>query len=240
MNTKKEQSIQDIMKAFQEMADLVLAQLSLIEKLMTGSDNNQQNDLIARIKGNEKEIDRYEVAIDDKFINAIVLYQPVASDIRRLVAVYRMTINLERIGDLVMNIAYTIELLRNTEEYKEMSEVILNMLLSGRMMVEKSLISFINSDTDYAIWTIKNDSVVDEMNQKLLKNSISKAKMSEKTREMLLSYAHLKNILTNIERIADHATNIAEATIYSLQGTDIRHTGFDKDDQQITINEDNR
>jgi phosphate transport system protein len=145
------------------------------------------------------------------------------------VAVYRMTINLERIGDLVMNIAYTLETLRETREYKAMSEVIMNMLLSGKMMVEKSLLSFVNSDTDYAIWTIKNDSVVDEMNKKLLINSISNARINKKTREMLLSYADLKNIITNIERIADHATNIAEATIYSLQGTDIRHSGLNKD-----------
>ena len=117
---------------------------------------------------NEKEIDKYEISVSDKFINAIVLYQPVASDIRRLVAVSRMTINLERIGDRVMNITYIIESLRDTQEYKAMSKVILNMLISGKIMVEKSLLSFVNSDTDYAIWTIKNDSVVDEMNQKLL------------------------------------------------------------------------
>ena len=239
MSTKKEQSIQNIMSSFNEMADLVLAQLSLIEKLMTEIDKTKYEELIIKIKKNEKEIDKYEISISDKFINAIVLYQPVASDIRRLVAVYRMTINLERIGDLVMNITYTIETLRNTEEYKAMSEVILNMLLSGKMMVEKSLLSFVNSDTDYAIWTIKNDSVVDEMNQKLLINSISKAKMSDKTKEMLLSYADLKNIITNIERIADHATNIAEATIYSLQGTDVRHSGIDKGDHHKTLNRDN-
>ena len=53
--------------------------------------------------------------------------------------------------------------------------------------------------------------------------------MNEKTKEMLLSYADIKNIITNIERIADHATNIAEATIYSLQGTDVRHSGINKD-----------
>lgn len=239
MNTKKEQSIQDIMTVFQEMADLVLAQLSLIEKLMTGNDKSEQQKLIIRIKQNEKKIDKYEILISDKFINTIVLYQPVASDIRKLVAVYRMTINLERIGDLVINIAYTIETLRDTEEYKMMSEVILNMLLSGKLMVEKSLLSFVNSDTDYAVWTIKNDSIVDEMNQKLLKNSISKARINDKIKEMLLSYADLKNIITNIERIADHATNIAEATIYSLQGTDVRHSGFDKDDHQKTINKNN-
>ena len=229
MSTKKEQSIQDIMKSFNEMADLVLAQLNLIEKLMTGYDKSEQEELIARIKINEKEIDQFEISISDKFINTIVLYQPVASDIRRIVAVYRMTINLERIGDLVMNITYTIETLRNTVEYKAMTDVILNMLMSGKMMVEKSLLSFINSDADYAIWTIKNDSIVDEMNRKLLINSISNARINKKTKEMLLSYADLKSIITNIERIADHATNIAEATIYSLQGTDVRHSDIDKD-----------
>ncbi len=176
MSTKKEQSIQDIMNSFNNMADLVLAQLSLIEKLMIESDKTLQTELMTKVRSNEKEIDKYEIYISDKFINAIVLYQPVASDIRRLVAVYRMVLNLERIGDLVMNIAYTIETLKDTPEYKAMSEVILNMLLSGKIMVEKSLLSFVNSDTDYAIWTIKNDSVVDEMNRKLLINSISKGK----------------------------------------------------------------
>ncbi len=227
MNTKKEQSIQEIMNSFQEMADLVLDQLSLIEKLMTGNESQQQ-ELINRIRQNENDIDKYEITISDKFINTIVLYQPVASDIRKIVAIYRMALNLERIGDQVMNISYTIGSLMNTEEYKAMSGLILNMLLSGKMMVEKALLSFVNSDTDYAIWTIKNDSVIDEMNQRMLINSISKTKMNEKTKEMLLSYVELKNVITNIERIADHATNIAEATIYALQGTDIRHTGLDK------------
>lgn len=231
MSTKKEQSILGILSCFNKMADIVLAQLNLIEKLMKETDKTKLQELINSIKKNEIEIDKYEVSISDKFINAIVLYQPVASDIRKLVAVYRMTINLERIGDSVMNIAYTIETLRDSDEYKAMSELILNMLLSGKIMVEKSLLSFVNSDADYAIWTIKNDSVIDEMNRKLLINSISKARISNKIKEMLLSYAELRNIITNIERIGDHATNIAEAAIYSLKGTDIRHSGFDKDDQ---------
>ncbi len=231
MNTKKEQAILELMNSFNEMADLVLAQLNLIEKLINNIDKAEQEELIVTIRKNEKAIDKYEILVSDKFTNAIVLYQPVASDIRRLVAVYRMTINLERIGDLIMNIAYTTEKLRDSEEYKAMSEVINNMFLSGKIMVEKSLLSFVNNDTDYAIWTIKNDSVVDEMNHKLLINSISKAKIREKTKEMLLSYTDLKDIIINIERIADHATNIAEATIYSVQGTDVRHSGFDKKEQ---------
>lgn len=228
MTTKKEQSIQDVMNSFTAMSDLVLSQLNLMEKVMLSHDGGEQDLLIAEINRNENEIDRFEVIVSDKFINTIVLFQPVASDIRKLVAIYRMTINLERIGDLIMNMSYGIRTLSSTDEYRVMADVILNMLQSGKIMVEKSLLSFVNNDQDYAIWTIKNDSVVDEMNNKLLANGISKAKIDKKTKEMLLSYIDIKNMITNIERIADHATNIAEATIYSLQGTDIRHSGLNK------------
>jgi len=138
-----------------------------------------------------------------------------------------MSINLERIGDRVINILNSIDNINESVEYKAMVEVLNVMLLSGISMVEKALLSFINNDNEYAVWTIKNDEVVDEMNSKLLINSISKAKVSDKTKEMLLSYIDLKSIITNLERIADHATNIAEASIYSIQGTDIRHSGLD-------------
>jgi phosphate transport system protein len=228
MTNKKELSIADVLDSFRKMADLVLAQLDLIEKMMLSNDKPEQERIEAEINRNEQEIDRYEVMISDKFINTIVLYQPLASDIRKLIAVYRMTINLERIGDLVMNMSYALKTTGQTEEYMRMSDVIINMLQSGKIMVEKSLLSFVNSDEGFAIWTIKNDSVVDEMNNKLLVNSISKSRFNQKTKEMLMSYIEIKNIITNIERIADHATNIAEATIYSLEGTDVRHSGFDK------------
>lgn len=227
MKTKREESIIDILKSFEEMADLVLIQLTLLEKFMSSGDRSEMGNIKISIEENEKKIDEFEVTVSDKFINSIVLYQPVASDIRKLVSVYRITINLERVGDLVMNIIDSIGSIKDSPEYKAMTDVIMNMLLSGISMVEKSLLSFINNDDSYAVWTIKNDEIVDEMNRKLLINSISKAKVNEKTREMLLSYVDLKNIITNIERIADHATNIAEASIYSMQGTDIRHKGFE-------------
>jgi len=228
MKTRREESVIDILKNFEEMADLVLSQLTLLEKFMSLNDKSKTDNIIDSLEANEKKIDEYEVIISDKFINSIVLYQPVASDIRKIVSVYRMTINLERIGDLVMNIIASISSIRDTADYKAMTDVILNMLFSGISMVEKSLLSFTNNDDSYAVWTIKNDEIVDEMNRKLLINAISKAKVSNKTREMLLSYVDLKNILINIERIADHATNIAEASIYSMQGTDIRHKGIER------------
>jgi phosphate transport system protein len=235
MSTKREQSILDIIISFEEMSDLVLAQLKLLEKLMANPGNSDVDRTMDEIRRNEEKIDKFEVLMSDKIISSIVLYQPVATDIRKIIAIYRMSINLERIGDLIMNIIYSLESIKDTVEYKAMNELIMNMLLTGISMVEKSLLSFINHDTEYAVWTIKNDEIVDEMNRKLLLNSIKKAKVSRKTREMLLSYVDLKNIITNLERVADHATNIAEATIYSLQGTDIRHTGFDLNTKNIDL-----
>jgi phosphate transport system protein len=225
MTTKKEEAIIDIVKSFEEMSDLVLIQLTLLEKFMSLNGKDEIEKVLSGIEENENKIDEYEVIISDKFINSIILFQPVASDIRKLNSIYRISINLERIGDLVLNIIHSIESIRETAEYEAMQDVLMNMLVSGVTMVEKSLLSFLNNDDSYAEWTIKNDEIVDDMNRKLLKNSVSRAKVSERTKEMLLSYMDLKNIITNMERIADHATNIAEASIYSMQATDIRHKG---------------
>jgi phosphate transport system protein len=236
MKTKREESINDTIASFEDMANLILSQLMLLEKYISLKDSTEKESIRTVIEENENRIDKYEVVISDKFINSIVLYQPVASDIRKLVAVYRMTINLERVGDLVMNILQSIDNIKETNEYTSMAEVLNTMLLSSVSMVEKSLLSFINNDNEYAIWTIKNDEVVDEMNRKLLVNSISKSNISAADREMLLSYLDLKNIISNLERIADHATNIAEASIYAMQGTDIRHSGIDSDQSLIQEN----
>jgi len=96
---------------------------------------------------------------------------------------------------------------------------LMNMLVSGVTMVEKSLLLFLNNDDSYAEWTIKNDEIVDDMNRKLLINSISRAKVSEKTNGNVAElYLTWRIIITNMERIADHATNIAEASNYSIAG----------------------
>ncbi len=230
MSTKKEQAINDIMTSFREMATLTLGQLTLLEKLMATADDSSFNAVVTDLREAENRIDNFEVIISEQFTNTIVLYQPVASDVRRIVACYRMTVNLERIGDRIMNLVRILQKIRKSEEYLPVQALINNMLASGAVMVEKSLLSFLNSDPDFAIWTIKNDTVIDEMNHKLLLGHIRKSGMDDKTREMVLSYVEIKDMISNIERIADHATNIAEASIYSMQGTDIRHTGIGKED----------
>ena len=231
MSEKKEQALNEIKTSFGEMASLVLRQLTLLEKLMGTTEEQAFTDLIDEMEKAESRIDNLEVVIGEQFTSTIVLYQPVASDVRRLVAIYRMSINLERIGDRIHNLCRIIRDIRNTTEFSSTASLVTNMLTSGTIMVEKALLSFTNSDPDYAIWTIKNDTVVDEMNRKLLLCHLRKENIDNKTRSMVQCYIELKDMISNIERIADHATNIAEASIYSLQGTDIRHTGIGKEEK---------
>jgi len=230
MSEKKEQALNEIQTTFSEMANLVLHQLTLMEKLMGTGDDKLFAGLVSEMEKTENRIDNLEIVIGEQFTSTIVLYQPVASDVRRLVAIYRMSINLERIGDRIHNLCGIISKIRKSAEYVSVASLINNMLTSGTIMVEKALLSFSNSDPDYAIWTIKNDSVVDEMNHKLLLGHLRKENIDEKMMSMVQSYIELKDMISNIERIADHATNIAEASIYSLQGTDIRHTGIGKEE----------
>ena len=230
MSERKEQALNEITTSFREMANLVLKQLTLLEKLMTISDDDDFKKLTGQMRDAENLLDNYEVVIGEQFTNTIVLYQPVASDVRRIVACYRMTVNLERIGDRINNLIRIIETIRKSDEYDSICSLVNNMLSSGTIMVEKALLSFINADPDFAIWTIKNDSVIDEMNHKLLVSYINKSSLDDETRQTVMRYVELKDMISNIERIADHATNIAEASIYSMQGTDIRHTGIGKDE----------
>ncbi|HCI55614.1 MAG TPA: PhoU domain-containing protein [Bacteroidales bacterium] len=229
MSEKKEQALNEVMASFNEMARLVMSQLTRLEKMMNAADEEEFSDLFAEMETDENLIDKMEVVIGEQFTNTIVLFHPVASDLRRLLACYRMSINLERIGDRIINLRRIIAEIRSSDEYASISSLLENMLSSSTMMVEKALLSFINSDPDFAIWTIKNDSVVDEMNRRLLISHIMKSEMDDRMRSMVMSYVELRDMISNIERIADHATNLAEASIYSMQGTDIRHTGIGKE-----------
>src|ERR1035437_8470467 len=138
MKTKREESILDIIATFEAMADTILAQLKLLERYMDEHREEERVLIRSEIKINEDKIDKYEILISEKFINSIILYQPVASDIRKVVAISRMSINLERIGDRVINILNSIDNIKDSVEYKAMVEVLNVMLLSGISMVEQS------------------------------------------------------------------------------------------------------
>jgi len=223
MTSKKDDAINSILTDFEGFANLLLSQLDLLEKLISTGDTIFPEKENGELLDNEKKLDKLEVKISDKIVNTIVLYQPVASDIRKIIACYRIIISLERVGDMVVNISNFIQKIKTPKIYSELADVISNMLIQSSNMVNKALLAFTNDDREYAIWTIKNDSVIDEINKKMLKKAIKKSSSSTENKELLMSFINLNGMITNIERIADHATNIAEAAIYSIDGKDIRH-----------------
>ncbi|WP_319500660.1 phosphate uptake regulator PhoU [uncultured Draconibacterium sp.] len=223
MTLKKDDAIKAIMSDFEEFANLVLHQLDLLETLISTGETKFPKEQSKELYDNENTLDKMEVKISDKIINTITLYQPVASDIRKIMACYRIIMSLERVGDMVINVLNFVESIKTPEVYTKLSEVVSNMLIQSSSMVNKSLLAFTNDDKDYAIWTIKNDAVVDELNKKMLKKAIKKSVSSNEDKELLMSFINMNSMVSTIERIADQATNIAEAAIYSIEGKDIRH-----------------
>jgi phosphate transport system protein len=228
MSNKKDVAIERIMNEFEAYANLTLLQLDLLKKILLANEPDNNKNLIAEIEKNEKKLDDAEVKICAMVENTIVLYNPLASDLRKVMACYRMVINLERIGDLVINIIHFIQSIKDKEVLTKHTELIDDMFSLSIGMVTKSLLSFTNNDRELAIWTIKSDSVVDEINAALMKKTITKTIDDKNTQKAFLNYFNLNSIVSNIERIADHATNIAEAAIYSLEGKDIRHTDIEE------------
>ena len=227
MNIKKESAIQNVISHFEDYANLILNQLTILEKVVNSGSLTISEEVMRELNAHEEKSDKFEIKLSEKIVNTIVLQKPVASDLRKLMACYQNVINLERIGDLVMDIVRFIPRIKDIETYNRMSEVIYNMLLVSVNMVQKAILSFVNSDKEFAIWAIQNDEVVDDMNHKLIRKAITKSKLPDETQQLLFSFIHINSIISSIERIADHATNVAEASIYAMEGTDIRHHNMD-------------
>ncbi|HZL10136.1 MAG TPA: PhoU domain-containing protein [Prolixibacteraceae bacterium] len=223
MSVKKDEAIKDILADYESLANLVLQQLDILESRITNSELHLSEEQLKTISDNEEKLDKWEVKLSDKIVNTIVLYQPLATEIRSLIALYRIVISLERIGDLAISITDFMKAIKNEEVYASLSDYISNMMILSVKMAKNAMLSFINKDMDLAIWTIKNEAVVDELNRKMLKKAISKAKKVEEKKNIMISFINIKEMVSNIERISDHAANIAEASIYAFEGKDIRH-----------------
>jgi len=228
MTIKKDEAIQGILDDFEKLGNIVLEQLDHMEHFITSGESSVSDEVLSLLAKNEDTIDKMEVKLSDKIVNTIVLQKPVASELRKLMACYRILINLERIGDRVINVSNFIKKIKTPELYNSFHEVFSNSAILSVEMVRKALWAFSNDDREFAIWTIKNDDIMDEINGKLLKKLVKKTNSAETNKSLLISMVTLKEMMSNIERIGDYATNIAEATIYSIEGKDIRHHNIEE------------
>ena len=216
-------AIQKIEKDFELMSNLVLEQLRLLEDLFTSDPRKGPGELYKQLEKNEEKIDQAESQLEDLTIRTIVLYQPVAGDLRRLFAIYHMTINLERVADLVLAVTCTFRELKDADLLEESRSALRQMLKSTSRMVSRALLSFMNSDQEMATRTIGKEHSFDELNKKLLKKAVKVAGLPKKSQEILNNLLDMRTMFASLERIGDHATNIAESSIYAISGSNIRH-----------------
>ncbi len=224
MSVKKNTAIQNMRKDVEIMSELILGQLRELDNLLTSGELCMESEKKKKFRETEKTIDEYEIKISDEFINIISLHKPVASELRMVIACYRLSINLERIGDMALKILRILLEIKQHPNIKDFIDEISNMLTLTNNMVEKSILSLFNNDIEYAIWTLKNDDIIDEINKKMIKKIIKKNRGQLSDSQTLSNFINIKIIVSNIERMADQATNIAEASIYYLKGEDIRHS----------------
>ncbi|ASB48924.1 phosphate signaling complex PhoU family protein [Alkalitalea saponilacus] len=223
MSVKKEKALADLNKEFESYSNLLLKQLRLLETIIEMDGGTVSDEHFNETKKNEKEIDKFEVKLSNDIINIIVLYNPMAAELRLLMAMYRTSLNVEKIGDMVANIIRNIKKADDVKAFQSHTEAILDILIISINMVEKSLLALRNNDMDYAVWTIKNDDVVDELHRSFAKRITKKQLPNVKSQSEIKTFINLLNIVSYIERIGDNATNIAEAAIYSSMGKDVRH-----------------
>ncbi len=223
MSITKDKAIRKVMDDFENLSELTLQQMELLAKIITSEHTNVSAESLKLIRKNERKIDAYEIKISNRIISTIVLYKPVASELRRIMASYRMITNLERIGDLITKIVNILKNLKDPGLLLLNSVDIGEMLTVSTEMISKAIFSFTDNDKEAALWTLRSDNFVDDLNRKILKKSILAEKSSGKLQKVILNFMGIKSISSSIERIADHAAHIAEASIYAYEGTDIRH-----------------
>lgn len=166
----------------------------------------------AAINANEREID--ELALD-----LLAMQQPMAVDLRFIVAVIKINADLERVGDQAVNIAERVERLLTVPAVDLPIDIPLMASISGKM-IRMALEAFVLGDANLAERVLTMDDTVDRMNHEIADVMIELMKKSPEVAEQAMDAII---IARNLERVGDHATNIAEDVIFWVRGADVRH-----------------
>lgn len=164
-------------------------------------------------------IDDTEIEVEEECLKILALHQPVAIDLRFIVAVLKINNDLERIGDLAVNIAERSAFLANQPEVRTSFDFA-SMCKETEAMLNMSLDALVNLSSELAQQVCKRDDIIDAMNREMYLK-IQEAIQTHP--DQMVSYIHLLSVSRHLERIADHATNIAEDVIYMIEGRIVRH-----------------
>jgi len=180
----------------------------------------ERDDRMARrVIEQDLNIDQNEVDVEEECLKILALYQPVAVDLRFIVTAFKINNDLERIGDLSVNIAERSDFLARHEpvnvpfDFDRMAQL-------TQTMVRDGIAALVNLDCVLAYGVCRRDDEVDAMNKQMY-DQVKQGILEHP--DHIESLIHLLSVSRHLERIADHATNIAEDVIYMVEGRIIRH-----------------
>jgi phosphate transport system protein len=208
----------------QALRDRLLAMGSLAETMIHKAIKalvDRDHGLVQAVLAHEEEIDLLCIEIDDRCFTQIALHQPMASDLRFLVAGIKINSDLERIGDQAVSIALRARSLISQPQLKPLIDIP-RMAELVQWMVRKSLDAFVRQDPELARSVIDRDDDVDALRDQVVRELLTYMMGDPTTVPRALD---LILVSRNLERIADHATNIAEDVIYIVRGEDVRERG---------------
>lgn len=215
-----------------ELKERLLVMAGLVEQAIqraTESYSSRDMDLCELVGLSEPAINRMEREIDQLALDLLAMEQPMAVDLRFILAVIRINADLERVGDQAVNIANRVKDL-GTMPSRDIPVDIPQLAQLAGAMIRKALQSFIEADPDMAKSVLLLDDQVDELNRDAFRTlSALIQRQPERTAEALNALV----ISRNLERVGDHATNIAEDVIFWVSGADVRHHGFVDDAETV-------
>jgi phosphate transport system protein len=175
--------------------------------------------LAAEVLRDEACVNRMEIEIDDQAISLLALHQPMAGDLRLIISVIKINKDLERMGDMAVNIAQRALALMD----EPMTGPLIDLFQIGALvqdMVRKALDALANKSVELAHSVLASDDAVDNLRTTFFQELIG---FMQREPSKVAQGLNLLTIVRNLERIADHATNIAEDALYYIKGTDVRH-----------------
>lgn len=208
--------------ALSHLREEVLMMSSLAERNLNRAMQGllERNDDLCNISiADDEEIDQLEKQVDKDGIELLLRFQPVASDLRQVVSAMKLSSNLERIADQAVNIARKA---RKLNRHPILDEVALldPMYRQALVMFQDSLKAYVDGNVDLALSLKPRDKELDQLNAKIGKQLIDEM---VKHPDQIRGYLNLTFIARHIERVGDHATNIAEDAVYAAAAEDIRH-----------------
>ena len=168
----------------------------------------------------DHEVNRLEMEIDERCLEVLARRQPAARDLRFITLALKIVTDLERIGDQCANIAKRVKELNQEPSLKPYIDLP-RMAQAASTMVKEALDAFVRGDENLAIKVCEDDQVVDDLNEQIQRELLTFMMGDPSTISRAIRINHISKCL---ERIADHATNVAEMVIFMVKGKDIRHT----------------